>query len=544
MESTGTAARIGHEAAHAPSQPPFTEFYSSPLNHNVDAGQGTLVGDSRNIVSSTSDASFKPGSDADTPKCAADRDSPVGPSITEQASPADGPRLEGATTKESLGGTFARLRQRIVALFKNSKNSKEEGLEQKESEKITWLQSLKIRLKNLWRPLRSNSVSSPAPESADAVSRIFDVPFSEQANDLHGLVRRSTDLEKPINEFVDEVFGMDPALREKYLPQTLGSHEINSDYLKRTLLEKFTFLRRSSSDSVNINLRLGEIYRETMTKLELQLIGPVTESNPTVTLGEKMMNYKNKMLLREKKALRSNLGKKYDYLVDSFGLFGPKNIIAPHIRTLFADGVRAGRYKLRPDLEAYAFMLELETLQVKLGRLANEEERSALIAKEKRRGTGDLKDVHINGIKKSIERLENLVGGSNKLKQAIHDVENMDVLRGFMRDLNDPKTIPGFQLQMIDPWGYWIKKETVSLDKLPLEGSLSRSLEALNVLEAHSKTVETIVSKQLQLNLATREIEQDILATLNTDALKLLRDWMIVSPTKRPHGTALILPKL
>ncbi|PLW18843.1 hypothetical protein PCANC_06627 [Puccinia coronata f. sp. avenae] len=70
-----------------------------------------------------------------------------------------------------------------------------------------------------------------------------------------------------------------------------------------------------------------------------------------------------------------------------------------------------------------------------------------------------------------IRRLEDQMianfGGRENIKSVLHHIEQSDIHKGFMREMNDPASENGALIQMIEPWGYLWKYQKIPHKQLP-----------------------------------------------------------------------------
>jgi hypothetical protein len=93
----------------------------------------------------------------------------------------------------------------------------------------------------------------------------------------------------------------------------------------------------------------------------------------------------------------------------------------------------------------------------------------------------------------------------------------------------DPKNQFAYELQLLEPWGYYRSRETIHIDKLPHKYFGLRNIEgSLLHLESQSEVALENVNDNLELMVRAKEIQSSLLEVLSPQGLEYCEKKLLI----------------
>lgn len=378
------------------------------------------------------------------------------------------------------------------------------------------------RLKEfLRRPRSKKPIYSENYRPSDITgSGPFDIPIKQETNPLHPLVETGNrdqffkEFKRRSNRFQRMET---PGIIQRFLRKTPPKQSADIIFKNHQSVEKEL---RSQLQQLDALLKEESRLEESIAKGVKFLTSEIRDMLPKSTrmgasaipnLVEKISDYKSTVLLNDQTRIKLYLPEDQEYLVRLIGFLGPKNVLAPMVHDAIQRSHLMGEAKWLSE-NPKDFIPKLEGIQKELGKLIAFNQEIELKAAK---GTPmSLKDEPDPKIMATIKKIENQLiedlGGREKLKIALDDIESWDIHKGLMKKMKDKSSVHGLLLQLIEPWGYMRRYEKIPENKLPYN-EWGVEVKNLQLLDARAKHYALeVIQEQLKTAAGLRRVERNI----------------------------------
>ncbi|PLW31175.1 hypothetical protein PCASD_22954 [Puccinia coronata f. sp. avenae] len=388
----------------------------------------------------------------------------------------------------------------------------------------TWIRQRFPSLSKMIQRIRAIFASNrPAIQT---VQRPFSPVFAQQP-DLLQLIGQDESVDTKVQTFIEYSLTHNPELVSKI------KQEVNLEaplHLRTKLTESFKNLHGIMVQGHKDQMIMKPLDDHILNRIQNIFLDGKHIPDSFEAFGafaKKMGAYKSQSLVRDREILRKVIpNRKQKYLFRFLGFLGPGNVLSPQIRAAFVEKLASTALVLNKDRGGKDFVENLELIQAGLADLARlyRENPDPLktyphIAKEH--------EVAVKFIAKHEAKLVSVFGSRDELKRALDTIEDMDFYKGFMLELKDPRSLGGFELQLLEPWGYLhgyydIENRDVIYQLFGIEKDYT-SLKTIEEMGDHA--LENI-QKTLQYFREAREEEKKIMNILSPEGLQNLVDFL------------------
>ncbi|PLW50552.1 hypothetical protein PCASD_01399 [Puccinia coronata f. sp. avenae] len=366
-------------------------------------------------------------------------------------------------------------------------------------------------------------------------SRFRKETFSENLLLLHpGLRKNYQGLGKLVEEDKSLIDGKIDALIEdvqKHLPES-NSFDLLSDKQKVAALKKTIHNLRQIYVEDQKALEISEkSTSETLKFVPRFLSWQVNGPDALQIFGKKMSIYQSCFLAQDKKSLQMWLSPNQKYLSKSFALLGPEGVLKIWLEKAIMENNQFKRLGLSGN--KHDFVTKLEYLQGSLADLAYMDHDSGLYQPG---STMESKVAYQNKLKEIVgheEKLIDILGSRDKLKEALEMITKLDFHKEFMQELKTPKSMTGYKVQFLNPWGQ-LRKYNPRMDPLYKELGLPSTESNSEEFNQWNKLLLKDVTYTLDVFVEREREEKNLKEILKPQRLKRLSKYLENSANVSP----------
>ncbi|KAA1123619.1 hypothetical protein PGTUg99_021229 [Puccinia graminis f. sp. tritici] len=379
------------------------------------------------------------------------------------------------------------------------------------------LSSIKQRIITFFRP--------PAPPGP------FDLRFDRQRELSQLLLAKKgvdlgPDIERFLQKSLKDYSKPEPYLQEKYNPRL---DKYWKPRLKKSVRGLQDILIEDDAAKQSITVRGKEISHNIQPIMQKGKMG----SDPVVALGKKLATENSKILAKDQKIIKSYLPEDQKYLSGLLGFFGPKNVLSPHIQALFQERVQFRDWNFGEFVDAGPFVQKVEQVQEKLAEMARFR-RVAYLAKTEGHPFDKQPPPELMVQITEIEsQLVTTFGGRDKFVNALNMIKESDIHKGFMHELNNPRSLTGHHLQFLEPWGYYHKSSEIPVGELNLKRlGVTEDMDSIKTIDGQSAIALGIIQNRLEFTAKAQKGVEKIEEFLTPEGLQSFLEYMKQNPRK------------
>lgn len=271
------------------------------------------------------------------------------------------------------------------------------------------------------------------------------------------------------------------------------------------------FLKETSTTSTLQQIDShADLIRSQLARVHL---GGAPEDNSLSKIGPRMARYHSKKLLEDQSAIEKYLRSEFRtraYLADTYGFFGPSQVFKKTIQTALNDKAVREEFNLGDKFNTDSFMQEMSNLQETLRAIAqNNIERT--VAKHNRLPSPA--ELHSTSglIIKSEDSLISLFASPQDFREFLTRFSQSKYYQPLQRELEHPRDDAGYELALVDPFGYQRDPNWIRISQLPHEElGVVDVLGSFNIFKETASSAKDNVERRLYLMMQARDAAEPL----------------------------------